>query len=99
MSLPACFIRESVKDAKGGRPQADGEPSRSGRLILHYWKATQEKALYLFLFPGFGFQTNEQRYLDHYVPPVVTPTPSCAILSSKPNAIFTDLPASSSVAG
>ncbi|MBS7672954.1 hypothetical protein KIN13_05825, partial [Vibrio cholerae] len=50
-------------------------------------------------FPGLCFQTNEQRYVDHDVPPVVRTTSSCPMLSSKRNAIFADVPPSSSVAG
>jgi hypothetical protein len=71
MGLAACFIREGVKDTEGGRPQANSEPRGSGWLSLHEWKAGQKKILYLFLFPGLCFQTNEQRDFDHDEPPVV----------------------------
>ncbi len=70
MSLTACLIREGVKDTEDGRPLADCEPSLGGWLSLHNCKASQEKFLYLFLFPVLCLQTNKQHDFDPDVPPV-----------------------------
>ena len=47
---------------------------------------SQRETLHLFLFSGFRFKANEQRYFDHDMPPIVVTTSRYAMFSCKPNA-------------
>src|SRR5262245_61897476 len=74
MSLPASFVRKSIKDSKGGWTKANSKPRNSGGLLHHDRKTFHKKMLDLFLFSRLGFEPDEQCYFDHDVPPTCTMT-------------------------
>jgi len=74
MRLPARFIREGIKDSEGFWPKANAKPSGCGGLFHDDGKPAHKEALNLFLFSGFRFEANEQRYFDHDMSPVVNTT-------------------------
>jgi len=70
VGLPARLIREGVEDPEGRRPQTDPKPCSGCRFLLGERQTSTEKAFDLRFFPRSCFQTNEQGYCDHDIPPI-----------------------------
>jgi hypothetical protein len=63
------IIRENVEDAVLRPAETDGKPRGRRRLLAHQGEGRAEKRFDFFILAVFGFQADEQTFVDHFLNP------------------------------